>query len=116
MMVYSQMIIADANVVRFWSACQLSRRELVNVQLQPVVCFDTLASSLEAINDSLDLVIVSVLTGFLIEEGSGLDIRGTCSNVLSSALRPIYSAAKKSSKVEVPNKFFLGFNVYWFLF
>ena len=100
-MVYSQLIIADDNVVRFWSACQAARPQLLGVSIKSVLCFDTLVSALDEVNDGLDLVLMSMLTGFLVEEGSILDIPGSCRNVLETVFKPIYSAAKKSSNVQV---------------
>ena len=58
-------------------------------------------SALEEVTDRLDLVLMSMLTGFLVDEGSILDIPGSCRNVLDTVFRPIYSAAKKSSNVQV---------------
>ena len=52
-MVYSQLIIADDNVVRFWPSCQLSRPQLVGVELKSVLCMDTLKSALEEVTDRL---------------------------------------------------------------
>ena len=100
-MVYTLLIIADDNVVRFWPACQLSRPQLVGVELKSVLCFDTLQSALDEVTDRLDYVLVSMLTGFLIDEGSASDVKGSCMNVLDSVLRPVYTAAKKSSNVQV---------------
>ena len=100
-MVYSQLIIADDNVVRFWPACQLSRPQLLGVQLRSVLCSDTLTAALEEVNDKLDYVLLSMLTGFLVDEGSASDVRGSCVNVLEAIFRPIYTAAKKSSNVQV---------------
>ena len=100
-MVYSQLIIADSNVVRFWPACQLARPQLMGVGLKSVLCFDTLGSALDEVTDSLDLVLLSVMTGFLVDEGSSTDVKGSCRNVMDAVFRPIYSAAKKSSNVQV---------------
>ena len=100
-MVYSQMIIADDNVVRFWSACQLARPQLLGVELKPVACFDTFSSALSDVTDKLDLVLLSVMTGFIIDEGAATDVRGSCRNVLEAVFQPIYTAAKKSSNVQV---------------
>ena len=105
-MVYSQMIIADDNVVRFWGACQLARPQLLGAVLKPVACFDTLSSALGDVTDKIDLVLLSVMTGFLVDEGSASDDSGSCRNVLDSVFRPIYSAAKKSSNVQVSYLFY----------
>ena len=100
-MVYSQLVIADDNVVRFWPAAQLARPQLLGVRLRSVLCYDTLTNAFEEVDNGLDFVLASVLTGFLVDEGCSTNIAGSCQNILETAFRPIYSAAKKSPKVQV---------------
>ena len=100
-MSYSRLIIGDANVARFWQAAQLARPQLVGVPMRSVSCHDMLASAMEAITDELDYVLVSVLTSFLIEEGSSVDVRSTSFNVMESVVKSLQAAAKKSKRVEV---------------
>ena len=116
---YSQLIIGDANITRFWQANQLAKPQLVGVPLRSVSCYDTLNSAFEDVTDGLDYVLLSVVTGFLIDEGSPLDVRRTSVNILSSVLAPLADAAKKSDKVEVcwPLLFtvFISFYVWFWL-
>ena len=100
-MTYSRLVIGDSNIVRFWQAAQLARPQLVGVPLKPVSCHDTLSAALDSITDELDYVIVSVLTSFLIEEGSSVDVRNTCFSVIESVVKGISRAAIKSKRVEV---------------
>ena len=95
------MIIGDSNIVRFWQASQVSRPLHLGVPLKSVSCLDTLDSALASVTDELDLVLVSVLTSFVIDEGSAHDVRETCRNVFGTVIRPLIAAAKKSSNVEV---------------
>ena len=100
-MTYSRLILGDSNIVRFWQAAQQARPQLVGVPLKPVSCHDTLTSALSSITDELDYVIVSVLTSFLIEEGSTVDCRKTCFNVIEMVVKGVSCAARKSKRVEV---------------
>ena len=113
---YRCLFLGDGNVTRFWQASQIARPQLVGVPLHSVSCQNTLEAGLDLINDELDYVLISVLTTFLIEEGTALDVRGSTSNIFKSVLRPVISAATKSSHVEVCNffPFMLGLCVVFF--
>ena len=100
-MAYRRLIIGDANIVKFWQASQTARKELVGVPLMSVVCQDTLEVALQEVHGDLDFVLVSALTSLLIEEGSADDVRGSCINVLETALKKVDSVAKRLRHVEV---------------
>ena len=100
-MAYKIVLIADANVVRFWDEAQKARPQLLGVSLKPVSCLDTLSSALADVNDGHDLALVSVLTTLLIDEASASDVRGSCYNVIRDVIKRIIATAKKSKRVEV---------------
>ena len=98
---YKRLIIGDGNVVRFWQAAQISRKELLGVRLHHVSCMDTLDSSLGEITDEFDYVLVSVLTSLVLDEVSSSDIRKSGTNLFGDVTRRIAAAAKKSSRAQV---------------
>ena len=98
---YRTLLLGDSNIVRAWQAAQTSRPQLVGMPLQAVSCMDTLASGLSSVTDELDYVIVAILSSMLTEEGSAGDVIGSCTNIISDAVRTIAAAAKKSGRVEV---------------
>ena len=100
-MSYTRLIVGDANVAHFWQASQLARPQLVGVPLKTVSCLDTLASVLAEVHDSLDYVIVSVLTHLLTEEASATEVRGSCNQIIGDVARIVAAATKKSTRVEV---------------
>ena len=102
---YRSLIVGDANVVRFWSASQIARPQLVGVPMKAVSCLDTLDSAMKEVSDELDYVIVSVLTGFIIDEATQGDVRESCVNIISLALKPILAAAKRAGRAEVSLSF-----------
>ena len=101
LMTYSRLIIGDGNVVKFWSASQSARPQLVGVPLKSVVCMDTFDAALQEVSQELDYVLMSIVTGFLIEEGSALDVRGSCVNILEGVLAKVDRVAKRHENVEV---------------
>ena len=100
-MSYKVMIVADANVVRFWDAVQLARPQMVGVSLRPVSCLDTLSAALSDINDGIDYALVSVLTTLLLEEASASDVRASSYNIIRDVVKRVVACAKKSGRVEV---------------
>ena len=100
-MPYKILILGDANIVRFWDASQVARPQLLGVSLKPVSCFDTLTSALSIITDETDLVLLSFLTSFLLEEASAVEVRSTCTTIITDVVKRLVPVAKKSSKVEV---------------
>ena len=98
---YRALLLGDVHVVLSWQAAQTSRPQLVGMPMTAANCLDTLTSGLASVTDELDYVIVSVLSSMLNEEGSAADVRGSCSNIISDAIRVISAAAKRSSRVEV---------------
>ena len=98
-MAYKRLILGDANIVRFW---QTSTSTLVaGVPMKAVSCLDTLESALGSVTDELDYVALSFLTSLVLEEGSSVDVKGSCSNIIEAAVKFVSAAAKKSSRVEV---------------
>ena len=69
-MTYTRLLIGDSNVGRFWASAQTARPQLVGVPFKSATCLDTFSSALSDVTDALDFVMVSVLTGLLIDEGS----------------------------------------------
>lgn len=102
-MPYKQLIIGDANVGRIWQVVQGNRTSLQSTRFASATCPDTLLTGLNIATDEFDLVIVSVATALLLDEGaaSSGDVRGTTKNVLSAMVKQVSSAAKKSQRVEV---------------
>ena len=100
-MTYKRLIVGDAGIVRTWQAAQVSRPQLVGVPLKSATCLDTLTSALSDVTDEYDFVIVSMLTSLLLEEGSAVDARRSCANIMADVFRIVVGAAKKSSRVEV---------------
>ena len=100
-MSYRRIIIGDVNVGRFWQAAQSARPQLREVPLRNTFCLDTLEASLDGVSDELDMVILSVLTSMIVEEGSASDVSGSASNIIDQALRRVIGSAKKSRRCEV---------------
>ena len=100
-MTYRRLIIGDVNVGRFWQAAQSARPQLRDVQLRNTFCLDTLEASLDGVTDELDLVILSVLTSLIVDEGSAADVSGSTSNIIDQALRRVIGCARKSKRCEV---------------
>ena len=112
-MTYNRLIVGDPSIVRVWQAAQLAKAQLVGVVLKPSSCLDTLTSGLSDVSDELDFVIVSVLTHLLTEEASASDVRGTCGEIICDVAKIVFSAAKKSTRVEVDKNLF---KFYYILF
>ena len=74
---------------------------IFSVPFRSVSCVDTLASSLEDISNELDYVVVSVMTGLVIEEGSAADIRGSCVSILDGVVKRVNNVAKRATRVQV---------------
>ena len=100
-MSYRRLIIGDANVVRSWQAAQLARPQFASIPLKTVSCMDTLSSSLEDISNELDYVVVSVMTGLVIEEGSASDVRGSSFSIIDGVVKRVVNVAKRTSRVQV---------------
>ena len=108
-MTYVRLLVGDSNIVRFWDAAQVSRRDLAGVTLKSAICLDTLASSMSEVTDALDFVVVSLMSTLAIDEGSAVAVRSTCLSIFKDAVKTISDSAKKSSRVEVrvPLSFFV---------
>ena len=102
----SRLIIGDSSIARFWSAAQLSRRELSTVSMKEASCLETLASALSEVTDSLDFVLVAILSDMIIEEASAADVTASCNNIITEVMKSIARAARKSSNVQVIVGFF----------
>ena len=100
-MSYRRIIIGDVNVGRFWLAAQSARPQLREVPLRNTFCLDTLEASLDGVSDELDMVILSVMTSLITEEGSAADVSGSASNIIDQAIRRVVGCAKKSKRCEV---------------
>ena len=100
-MAYTRLLIGDANVARFWPAAQVARPQLMGVNFREASCSETLSAALSEVTDTLDPVIISVLSEFLIEEASALDISQSCSNIVGDVFRALERSAKRSSNVQV---------------
>ena len=100
-MTYQRLIVGDSTIVRFWQAAQLARPQLVGVALKPASCLDTLSSGLSDVTDELDYVVVSMLTSYLTEEASGIDVRASTLSLISDVVRVISATAKRAPRVEV---------------
>ena len=99
---YLRLIMGDSSIARFWQASQTARpKELVGVPFKSADCLDTLASGLSDVTDELDYVLVSVLTGMLVEEALASDAIGSSRGIISDVLKIVAGVAKKSSRVEV---------------
>ena len=100
-MSYKRLLLGDANIVRSWQAAQTSRPQLLGVPLKHVSCLDTLATSLEEVSDELDYVVISVITGMLIEEGSAADVTGSCRTIVEGVVKRVCNVARRTSRVQV---------------
>ena len=101
-MAYKRLILGDANIVRSWQAAQLARpKDLVGASLKSATCLDTLSASLESVSDEVDYVVVSVMTGLLLEDVSPSDLKGSSVNILEGVVRRVCSTAKRTSRVQV---------------
>ena len=101
MMAYKRLIIGDVNIVRSWQAAQSARPQLLGVPLRSVTCMDTLDSALSSVTDEYDLVLLSIATGFLIDDGSASDVKASCANVLDDLSRRVAAAAKRAPRAQV---------------
>ena len=104
----SRLIIGDRNVARFWSEAQLARPQLLGSAFKAASCVDTLNTALLEVTDVLDVVLISMLTEFIIDEASASDVSHSCGNIIGDVLRAIGAASRKSKNVQVV-KFLLCF-------
>ena len=104
-MACTRLLIGDSNIARFWSAAQLARPQLMGVSFKEASCCETLSAALSDVTDTLDAVIVSMLSDFIIDEASAVDVDGTCGNIISDVIRALERAAKRSSNVQVTKTF-----------
>ena len=99
---YNRLLIGDSGLARFWQATQAARpKELAGVPFRSASCLDTLTTGLSGVTDELDYVLVSVLTGLIVEEASAADVSGSSRNIIDDVLRVVSGTGKKSSRVEV---------------
>ena len=100
-MAYTRLIIGDSSIARFWAAAQLARPQLMSTAFKESSCLETLASALSDVNDSLDSVLVAVLSDLIIEEASSADITASCTNIVGDVFRALQRAASRSANVQV---------------